>query len=225
MRASPDLDAHDELSTSGRALELVRAHRVELAIVGGMTVPPELELEPLLEDDVVLVGTSLASGRLRARPRGADVDLARGRIGDARRRRGRPLAGRAASRAHARAPIVGGGQASCRGRSGDGRDRLLCDRGRARERDARGSRPSPLATGEDDRGRHGPRCPADYARAAFLELLRAELPSRAPSGGRGTVKRASMSDTLVDQRRRRFRRNEGLPPTTARDRGPHCVET
>lgn len=68
MRASPDLDAHDELSTSGRALELVRAHRVELAIVGGMTVPPELELEPLLEDDVVLVGTpSLASGRLRAR--------------------------------------------------------------------------------------------------------------------------------------------------------------
>jgi DNA-binding transcriptional LysR family regulator len=57
-----------ELSTSGVALALVRAHRVELAIVGGMTVPPELELEPLLEDEVVLVGTpSHASGRLRAR--------------------------------------------------------------------------------------------------------------------------------------------------------------
>jgi DNA-binding transcriptional LysR family regulator len=57
-----------ELSTSGGALELVRAHRVELAIVGGVTVPPELELEPLLEDEVVLVGTpSLSSGRLRTR--------------------------------------------------------------------------------------------------------------------------------------------------------------
>jgi LysR family transcriptional regulator, transcriptional activator of the cysJI operon len=64
----PVVDIVFELSTSAGALELVRAHRVELAVVGGMTVPPELELEPLLEDEVVVVGgQSLASRRLRAR--------------------------------------------------------------------------------------------------------------------------------------------------------------
>jgi predicted ATPase/DNA-binding transcriptional LysR family regulator len=57
-----------QLSTSGGALELVRAHRVELAVVGGMVVPPELESEPLVADEVVLVGPpELGGRRLRAR--------------------------------------------------------------------------------------------------------------------------------------------------------------
>lgn len=64
----PSVDVQFELSTSAGALELVRAHRVELAIVGGMTVPPELTSESLLEDEVVLVGSpALASSRLRPR--------------------------------------------------------------------------------------------------------------------------------------------------------------
>jgi DNA-binding transcriptional LysR family regulator len=64
----PAVDVQFELSTSAGALELVRAHRVELAIVGGMTVPPELTSESLLEDEVVLVGSpALASSRLRPR--------------------------------------------------------------------------------------------------------------------------------------------------------------
>ncbi|HEY6055604.1 MAG TPA: LysR family transcriptional regulator [Gaiellaceae bacterium] len=54
------------LSTSGGALELARAHRAELAVVGGLEAPPELESEALLEDDVVLIGPpSLARRRLR----------------------------------------------------------------------------------------------------------------------------------------------------------------
>jgi DNA-binding transcriptional LysR family regulator len=54
------------VSTSGGSIELVRSHEVELAVVGGMTVPQELESEPLIEDEVVLIGApSLAGRRLR----------------------------------------------------------------------------------------------------------------------------------------------------------------
>jgi DNA-binding transcriptional LysR family regulator len=64
----PGVEVVFELSTSAGALELVRAHRAELAVVGGMTVPPELEAERLLEDEIVLVGPPpLASTRLRPR--------------------------------------------------------------------------------------------------------------------------------------------------------------
>ncbi len=53
-------------STSCGALELVRAHEVEVAVVGGLTVPPELEAEPLVEDEIVLIGgPDLAGRRLR----------------------------------------------------------------------------------------------------------------------------------------------------------------
>jgi LysR family transcriptional regulator, transcriptional activator of the cysJI operon len=56
------------VTTSEGALELVRAHRSELAVVGGLTVPAELESEPLLDDDIVLVGPA-SLGRKRMRPK------------------------------------------------------------------------------------------------------------------------------------------------------------
>ena len=57
-----------QLSTSGGAMELVRRHRVELAVLGGLTVPPELDSEALVEDEVVLVGPlRLAGRRLRVK--------------------------------------------------------------------------------------------------------------------------------------------------------------
>ena len=64
----PAVELDFRISTSAGAIELVRSHEVEFAVVGGMTVPPELESEPLLEDDVVLVGSPTLSGR-RLRPR------------------------------------------------------------------------------------------------------------------------------------------------------------
>jgi DNA-binding transcriptional LysR family regulator len=64
----PAVEIGFEEGTSAGALELVRLHRVELAIIGGMTVPPELESEPLVEDEVVLVGPS-ALGVRRLRPK------------------------------------------------------------------------------------------------------------------------------------------------------------
>jgi predicted ATPase/DNA-binding transcriptional LysR family regulator len=64
----PAVELDFRVSTSGGALGLVRAHEVELALVGGMIVPPELESEPLVEDEVVLIGPpSLGGRRLRAK--------------------------------------------------------------------------------------------------------------------------------------------------------------
>src|SRR3954469_9982741 len=37
----PGVEIDFRLATSGGALEIVRAHQVEIAVVGGMTVPPE----------------------------------------------------------------------------------------------------------------------------------------------------------------------------------------
>jgi DNA-binding transcriptional LysR family regulator/predicted ATPase len=64
----PGIDVELAVTTSEGTLELVRAHSVELGVVGGLTVPPELESEPLLEDEVVLVGPPALGGR-RLRPK------------------------------------------------------------------------------------------------------------------------------------------------------------
>jgi DNA-binding transcriptional LysR family regulator len=49
------------------AVDLVRTHRAELAVVSAIEPPPELHSEPLVEDEIVIVGApSLASRRLRA---------------------------------------------------------------------------------------------------------------------------------------------------------------
>ncbi len=61
----PGVEIVFEVSTSAGALELVRAHRAELGVIGGLVVPPELESEPLVEDEIVLVGPpELGRGRL-----------------------------------------------------------------------------------------------------------------------------------------------------------------
>jgi DNA-binding transcriptional LysR family regulator len=64
----PGVTLEFAVTTSAGALELVRAHQVELGVVGGLTVPAELESEPLVEDEVVLVGPPSLGGR-RLRPK------------------------------------------------------------------------------------------------------------------------------------------------------------
>ena len=65
---NPRVEVDFRLETSSGTLDLVRAHRVEVGVVGGMIVPPELEAEPLVEDEVVLVGPPALGGRrLRVR--------------------------------------------------------------------------------------------------------------------------------------------------------------
>lgn len=50
-------------STSEEALELVRSHTAELAVVGGFAAPADIESEPLREDEIVLVGPPALAGR------------------------------------------------------------------------------------------------------------------------------------------------------------------
>ncbi|HEX9096098.1 MAG TPA: LysR family transcriptional regulator [Candidatus Dormibacteraeota bacterium] len=59
----PAVDIAFQLSTSGGVLELVRAHRVELGFVGGLVSAPELEAEPFIEDDIVLIGAPAMKGK------------------------------------------------------------------------------------------------------------------------------------------------------------------
>jgi DNA-binding transcriptional LysR family regulator len=64
--AGVEIDLH--VSTSAGTIELVRGHEVELGVVGGMTLPAELESEPLVEDEILLVGPPSLGGR-RLRPK------------------------------------------------------------------------------------------------------------------------------------------------------------
>jgi DNA-binding transcriptional LysR family regulator/predicted ATPase len=64
----PRVEVDFRLATSSGALELVRAHDVELAVVAGVTTPPELQAEALVEDEIVLIGPP-ELGRRRFRPR------------------------------------------------------------------------------------------------------------------------------------------------------------
>lgn len=59
----PEVEISLELATSGGVLELIRAHKVELGVVGGLVTPPELASEPLVEDEIVLVGPPELGGR------------------------------------------------------------------------------------------------------------------------------------------------------------------
>ncbi|MFN2419053.1 MAG: LysR substrate-binding domain-containing protein [Candidatus Limnocylindria bacterium] len=64
-RPRVELDVH--LGTSAVALDLVRAHGAEVAIVGGMVAAADLEVEPLVEDEIVIIGPPGVDGTTKAR--------------------------------------------------------------------------------------------------------------------------------------------------------------
>jgi len=64
----PGVEIDYGLSESSHALEVVRAHRAELGIVGTFVLPPELDGELLLEEEIVLVGAPELAGRRWRRP-------------------------------------------------------------------------------------------------------------------------------------------------------------
>src|SRR5215212_12081547 len=64
----PGVELDFDVSTSAEALSAVRTHRMELAVVGGLEPPPELESEALLDDEVLLIGSPSLGGR-RLRPK------------------------------------------------------------------------------------------------------------------------------------------------------------
>lgn len=62
-RRHPAVEIDFELMTSASAIEAVRDHRAEIGCTGGLVVPPELEAEPLMEDEIVLAGEQSMAGR------------------------------------------------------------------------------------------------------------------------------------------------------------------
>lgn len=59
----PGVAIEYDLSDSAGALDLVRAHRAEIGVVGTFVLPPELDGELLGEDEIVLVGPPELGGR------------------------------------------------------------------------------------------------------------------------------------------------------------------
>jgi DNA-binding transcriptional LysR family regulator len=66
-RAHPGVQVSLELATTAKAVEALRAHRAELGVVGGFVVAPEIEAEPLVEDEIVVTGPRRLAGRRLSR--------------------------------------------------------------------------------------------------------------------------------------------------------------
>jgi DNA-binding transcriptional LysR family regulator len=62
--AHPSVRLQFDLATSAGAVEAVRTHRAELGVTGGFTTVPELEAEPLFQDDIVVVAAPGVSRQL-----------------------------------------------------------------------------------------------------------------------------------------------------------------
>jgi DNA-binding transcriptional LysR family regulator len=69
--AHPRVDLDVQIGTSEPIVELVRAHRAELAIVGGFTAARDVESETLVEDDIVVVASPAIA---RSRPSLRDLE-------------------------------------------------------------------------------------------------------------------------------------------------------
>ena len=59
--ARPEVDIRVLMGTSAEALEMIRDHRAELGVVGGGASAPDLEVEPLVEDEIVIVSAPTGS--------------------------------------------------------------------------------------------------------------------------------------------------------------------
>jgi DNA-binding transcriptional LysR family regulator len=53
----PGVRFNFELATSTGVIEAVRSHHAELGVTGGFVTAPEIESEPLLQDEIVIVGS------------------------------------------------------------------------------------------------------------------------------------------------------------------------
>jgi DNA-binding transcriptional LysR family regulator len=67
QQANPGVDVSLELATTAKAIEALRSHRAELGVVGGFVAAPEVEAEPLVEDEIVVIGPRRLAGRRLSR--------------------------------------------------------------------------------------------------------------------------------------------------------------
>jgi len=62
-RAHPGVRVSIITAPSAQTMEALRAHRAEFGVVGGFAAAPEIEAEPLMEEDIVVVGPPQWAGR------------------------------------------------------------------------------------------------------------------------------------------------------------------
>jgi DNA-binding transcriptional LysR family regulator len=55
------------LGTSAEVVKAVRSHQAEIGVAGGLLAAPEIEAEPLMEDEIVIVGPPRLKGRRLSR--------------------------------------------------------------------------------------------------------------------------------------------------------------
>ena len=67
QKAHPGIRVALELGTSARAVDALRSHRAELGVVGGFIAAPEIDAEPLLENEIVVIGPRQLARRRLAR--------------------------------------------------------------------------------------------------------------------------------------------------------------
>ena len=67
QEAHPGVRVQFELATSAEVIKAVRSHRTEIGVTGGFVAAPEIEAEPLLEDEIVIVGPPSLAGRRLSR--------------------------------------------------------------------------------------------------------------------------------------------------------------
>src|SRR5215831_446437 len=56
QRANPGVRVSIVSANSARTMDALRSHHAELGVVGGFAAAPEIEAEPLVEEEIVLVG-------------------------------------------------------------------------------------------------------------------------------------------------------------------------
>jgi DNA-binding transcriptional LysR family regulator len=66
-RAHPGVRVNIITAPSAQTMEALRAHRAEFGVVGGFAAAPEIEAEPLMEEDIVVVGPPQWAGRRLSR--------------------------------------------------------------------------------------------------------------------------------------------------------------
>jgi DNA-binding transcriptional LysR family regulator len=63
----PGLNLRFELGTSAEVVRTVRSHRADIGVTGGFVAAPEIQAEPLIEDEIVIVGPRRLAGQILTR--------------------------------------------------------------------------------------------------------------------------------------------------------------
>ncbi len=67
QQAHPGVCVEFQLGTSAEVVNAVRAHHAEIGVAGGFIAAPEIVVEPLIEDEIVIAGPSSFKGKRLSR--------------------------------------------------------------------------------------------------------------------------------------------------------------